>query len=66
MHTRTHHPVPLRAGEFNFEFERGYPEEMPRNVLQYYMYHLMLDLREEDRIARMQREGAQEGSGSRK
>jgi len=44
LHSRADEPT---CDTFDFAFEKDYPDEMPRDLLQKHMYHEMLALREE-------------------
>eukprot|EP01138_Halocafeteria_seosinensis_P007605 gb/GECG01007773.1/.p1 GENE.gb/GECG01007773.1/~~gb/GECG01007773.1/.p1 ORF type:complete len:383 (+),score=35.80 gb/GECG01007773.1/:1-1149(+) len=49
-HLRNPAAEPLCEEPFNFEFERDYPQEMPRQLIQEYIYNEMLDIEERHRM----------------
>lgn len=58
LHSKAKEPVCDKA--FNFDFEKGYPDEMPQRLLQQHMYREMLAIREEQR-----RKGTDSVAGAR-
>lgn len=46
---RRPHNEPLCEEPFNFEFERDYPQEMPKELIQEHIYNEMLAIEERNR-----------------